>query len=61
MNKMKPQEIKNQTYLAFHIGKYTISHYSNNSLWINADDGEGMEIDIIEFYKLIDDYYKENF
>jgi len=49
------------TYLVFKVGEYEITEYSQDSLWIQHESGEGMEVGKREFEKLIDEYYQETF
>jgi hypothetical protein len=43
------------------IGHYSFGYFNDRSLWIEKDDGEGMEIFIEKFEKFIDEFWKNEF
>lgn len=44
-----------------YIGKYCIRSFQNDSVFLEQDDGEGMEVKIPVLEQLLDKFYKENF
>lgn len=44
----------------FKVGDYYL-HYFGNDYWIEADNGEGMQVSKAVLEKMIADYYRENF
>lgn len=43
------------------VGKYTIIRQSENSIWIQTQDGEGAEFSDSSFESAIDKYFTDNF
>jgi hypothetical protein len=46
--------------VALEIGEYTIV-VKDDSWWLQASNGEGMEIGAAEIEQMFDDYYRDNF
>ena len=43
------------------LGDYTLSTHNEDDFWLQNGDGEGMTVSNVEFEKILDDYFKENF
>ena len=43
------------------IGKFNITYSTENSLWIEKEDGEGGEFSIEKLERVIENFYNEEF
>lgn len=43
------------------VGKFAIRPFHEGSVWLENEDGEGMQIWELEFEKLLADYWQRNF
>jgi hypothetical protein len=60
MKKQSPKT-KRQNCGEIKIGKFTISLYEKNELWIFKDSGEGCDFDIVPLEKALEKFYDEHF
>lgn len=40
---------------------YILKRFNDDSIFLQTESGEGMEVSNDKFYKLLDDYFRENF
>lgn len=51
---------RNNAQFSFQLGEYTISTMPGGDLWISHSDGEGMQVSIEHFERVVDEYFKEH-
>lgn len=51
----------NEDEFTLTIGEYTLTSFDEDSLWLEHESGEGMQVWNNDFEALIDNHFKENF
>lgn len=43
------------------VGRFTLYEYDENSIWIQRDDGEGMQASNDDFAEMLNQFWREKF
>ena len=53
--------VNDDTYPKIKVGRFVICKQSDNSVWIETEDGEGGEFSNTLFEKMIEEFFNTNF